>query len=368
MFASRLSLKVPSVLELFSNRLMKVGSICLIVGSALSLITPIYNFFVLTSSRLFAFDIWRLFTHAFCERNPILLIWSLWCLYQSSSVIEPTWGISEFLRYIIIVQVLSSLFIAFGFFLSYTLWTAYAFFFVKISGCPSVCAAVFVAIKQYLPDSVICAAPFGRIKSTHLPALAVLFSTTFAICGIVRAISVLQILFGIQVAWVYLRFFQAHDDGEPRGDSSDHFTWATLFPSKLQPLAAVLSSFIFDILVRLKLCRPIVRHIDMEDLNSVSIVLPGLSSKDTERRRQKALRDLTERLSRLQQAEGTNWLSMDDDGVPQTSSTVTSETSVHTATEEMKSEPHDPTNESEEVSVQKNVDVEKNPDRTVLEV
>ena len=80
---------------------------------------------------------------------------------------------------------------------------------------------------QYLPDSILLTTPVGRCKNTHLPGIAVFCGCIAAAFGFLRWIAVLQILFGIQIAWTYLRFYQYHDDGEPRGDPSDHFAWAT---------------------------------------------------------------------------------------------------------------------------------------------
>lgn len=80
---------------------------------------------------------------------------------------------------------------------------------------------------QYIPDLIVLTTPLGRIKNTHLPACAVLLASVLAIFGVLRWIALLQILLGIQTAWVYLRFLQAHGDGLPRGDSSDHFSWST---------------------------------------------------------------------------------------------------------------------------------------------
>ena len=84
-----------------------------------------------------------------------------------------------------------------------------------------------VWIFQYLPDSIILTTPVCRFKNTHLPAIAVFFASVAVLVGVLRWIAVLQILFGIQIAWIYLRFYQVHDDGEPKGDTSDHFAWAT---------------------------------------------------------------------------------------------------------------------------------------------
>uniref|UniRef100_A0A915AA31 Transmembrane protein 115 n=1 Tax=Parascaris univalens TaxID=6257 RepID=A0A915AA31_PARUN len=267
----------------------------------------------MTGAQMVSFELWRLLTNFIVEPNPILLLWSLWCLRMASSVIEPLWGAVELARYFAIVQVMSSLLITLVSFMSYVLLKDYTlFYYVQVCGSSTLCAALYVAIKQFLPDSILFTTPVARIKNNHLPACALLVACLLAGVGAIRAIAALQIMLGIQLGWIYLRFYQSHEDGEPRGDSSDHFAWATLFPSRLQPLMAAISGIVFSVLVRLQMCKPTVRHIDISQLDSVSILLPGLQTRDTERRRQKALRDLTERLSRAQRVETGSWPDIED--------------------------------------------------------
>lgn len=296
-----------------SGPLFKIGLGVLAFGAALSIFRTSFDLLSLTGAQLVSFELWRLITHCVVERNPVLLLWSVWCLHHGAYLVEPAWGSPEFIRYLAVVQLVSSFLVAVVSLFSYVLVRNYLFFYhVEISGSASACAGVFVAVKQYLPDSILLTTPFGRLKNTHLPMCAVLVALIFALIGAIRWVVVLQILFGIQTGWLYLRFYQKHEDNEPRGDSSEHFTWSSLFPSKLQPLMNAVSSTFFAILVRAHVCKPIVRHVDISQLDSVSVILPGLQTRDTERRRQKALRDLTERLSRAQRVETGSWPDMED--------------------------------------------------------
>ncbi|KHN81667.1 Transmembrane protein [Toxocara canis] len=335
----------------------QIGFAVLSIGAFLSLFQATFGVLSMTGGQMVSFELWRLITSFIVERNPILLLWSLWCLRMASLIIEPVWGDIELLRYFAIVQVLSSLLIALISLLSYIIVKDYSFFYhAEVSGASALCAALYVAIKQFLPDSIllttaigrlknnhlpgcallgvcvltVCGAvrplvvlqflpdsillttAIGRLKNNHLPGCALLGVCVLTVCGAVRPLVVLQVMLGVQLGWTYLRFYQAHEDGEPKGDSSDHFAWATLFPSKLQPFMAVISGMVFSVLIRLRMCKPIVRHVDVARLDSVNIILPGLQTRDTERRRQKALRDLTERLSRAQRVETGSWPDMED--------------------------------------------------------
>lgn len=80
---------------------------------------------------------------------------------------------------------------------------------------------------QYLPDSALLVTPVGRIKNTHLPSCIIVGASFLVGFGLLRWVSLLQILSGIQISWIYLRFFQPHDGDGPRGDPSEHFAWAT---------------------------------------------------------------------------------------------------------------------------------------------
>ena len=47
------------------------------------------------------------------------------------------------------------------------------------------------------------------------------------VVGVVRGTASIQTAIGIQVSWVYLRFFQRRAISETIGDDSEHFAWAT---------------------------------------------------------------------------------------------------------------------------------------------
>ncbi|EFO21919.2 hypothetical protein LOAG_06566 [Loa loa] len=294
-----------------SRPFFRIGLCIVLLGGILSLSKVIFEFFSLTGYDLARFELWRLLTHFIIETNIFAFILLVWNLHQVASLIEPSWGIFETIKYLSIVQIGSSLLIAIMALLTFVVTANDTFFFrTCIFGLPSACSAVCVAVKQYLPDSILLTTPIGRIKNTHLPSCILVCASFLVGFGLLRWVSLLQILFGIQISWIYVRFLQPHD-GE-RGDPSEHFAWATLFPSKLQPLMRILSSAVYSCLIQVNLCKPVARHIDLTQLDSINIILPGLHTRDTERRRQKALRDLTERLNRVQQAETGLWPEMED--------------------------------------------------------
>ncbi len=103
---------------------------------------------------------------------------------------------------------------------------------------------------------------------------------------------------------------QVHANGS-KGDLADSFAFHTFFPNVVQPPIALVCGAIFAVLVRLRVCRKTVRRYDMAGGaggvgggpggGAISISLPGVEpggGHDTERRRQIALRALSERLNR----------------------------------------------------------------------
>src|SRR4051812_20145798 len=93
-----------------------------LAGFLTSLFTPLYDLLILTSSNVFNFHLWRLVTCQLVEPNPILFVWSIYCLYQFTSHIEPMWGPVETLKYFAIVQLITAGMIAWLAFMLFALF------------------------------------------------------------------------------------------------------------------------------------------------------------------------------------------------------------------------------------------------------
>uniref|UniRef100_A0A1Y1L7D6 Uncharacterized protein n=1 Tax=Photinus pyralis TaxID=7054 RepID=A0A1Y1L7D6_PHOPY len=72
------------------------------------------------------------------------------------------------------------------------------------------------------------------------------------------------------------------------------------FPNVIQPPVAVISNTVHGMLVKIGLCRKVVRRFDMANPTGVTISVPASEQHDMERRRQIALKALSERLSKSQ--------------------------------------------------------------------
>ncbi len=79
----------------------------------------------------------------------------------------------------------------------------------------------------------------------------------------------------------------------------------SFFPSQIQPFVAILSNTIFNLLVKLKICKPLAKRYNISNSNgnsqshiTITIPLVNTDNSDAERRRIKALKALKERLKK----------------------------------------------------------------------
>lgn len=82
-----------------------------------------------------------------------------------------------------------------------------------------------VAMKQVMPDSILLDFSFLRLKQDNLPLLLIFISLLVYLFGLTDLTYVLMMTFGVFYGWIYLRFFQKHNNGT-RGDSSSSFVFA----------------------------------------------------------------------------------------------------------------------------------------------
>ncbi|KAI1892920.1 hypothetical protein AGOR_G00138480 [Albula goreensis] len=167
---------------------------------------------------------------------------------------------------------------------------------------------VLVALKQTMGDMTVLRVPQVRLKVAPmlvLLALAVLRLTTL----LETTAPLAAYGYGVLSGWVYLRFYQKHSRG--RGDMSDHFAFASFFPEILQPVVGLVAGLVHSILVKIKVCRKMVKRYDVGAPSSITISLPGTDPQDAERRRQLALKALNERLKRVE--DQSAWPSMEDE-------------------------------------------------------
>lgn len=247
------------------------------------------------------FWVWTAFTHCFLEKRIWLVLTDIITVGLCGKLIEPLWGALEMLTFFAIVNSSVAFLSVMFYIIVYTTTSDHQYLFdVHVNGLAGYCAGVAVAVKQIMPDHVLLSMPLGKLRNRNVPLCVLLLSLILCLLGLVQSTYPVMFTAGLLTSWVYLRFYQHHTNGT-RGDMADHFAFASFFPNVLQPPLAMIGNTVFEFLVRIKVCRKPVRKYNIASSSSITVSLPGTDPQDAERRRQIALRALTERLSKVEQ-------------------------------------------------------------------
>ncbi|KAI9932745.1 hypothetical protein ASPWEDRAFT_22513 [Aspergillus wentii DTO 134E9] len=304
--------------------------------------TPIVPYLTLVPSQ-FLFYPWTLLTATFVEQNIFTVLLNAATLFYGGKYLERAWGSREFGKFILTIAIIPNVVIV----PFYIIWAAaggnslrgYAWFphdecttscafpadpplpsLTQICGGISIQASFLVAFKQLVPEHTVAIFKgLVKMRVKHFPALFLLLNT---ISGVVFGTDTAAILawFGLITSWTYLRFFKRQPDltGTStnglgiKGDASETFAFACLFPDVMQPPIAFVSDQIYILLVSLKICTPFSEE-DIASGNQQVLArgeaglpsllnsragLRGSSGKreEAERRRALALKALDQRL------------------------------------------------------------------------
>lgn len=255
------------------------------------------------------FWVWTLVTHGVVEQHIWGVAANVGTVMACGRLLEPLWGALELLIFFAVVNVLAGLLAGLSYLLTYVATFDLDFLFaVRVHGAAGFLGGVLVALKQTMGDTTVLRVPQVRLKAA--PALVLLLLLLLRLSGLLdNAAPLAAYVYGALSGWVYLRFYQRHSRG--RGDMSDHFAFASFFPEALQPAVGFLAGLVHAALVKIKVCRKMVKRYDVGAPSSITISLPGTDPQDAERRRQLALKALNERLKRVE--DQSAWPSMDDE-------------------------------------------------------
>ncbi|KAJ4747316.1 Transmembrane protein 115 [Rhynchospora pubera] len=214
----------------------KGGVVVLIGGYALlQLIPGSINYLAIIPAKTIPF-VWTLFTAGYIEQVlPGAIGNSLGLLFCGKDI-EPVWGRKELLKFIILVNFISSI-LAFVIAVAlYYITGKESFLTTPLSGFHGVLAAFLVALKQLLPNLELPMCFFWKIKAKWMPLFVMTFSTVMAFI-VVESINFLPtLLAGTYVGWIYLRYFQKNPLTGLKGDPSDDFSFASFFPDFMRPV------------------------------------------------------------------------------------------------------------------------------------
>ena len=191
---------------------------------------------------------WVLVTSGYYEMTFAALCFDVCGLLYIGKSLEPIWGATELLRFVVGVNIAVATMSWISMFFLYVISAGDEFYlFAKFGGFHGVLAALMLALRQVLPEEPVFAegALLRALRNKHLIGAYLTFTAVYAFMSGGRHHHIGLYLFdiwGAYGAWVYLRYFQPHGAGMPRGDASADFAFAALFPPHARPVIARVSA------------------------------------------------------------------------------------------------------------------------------
>ncbi|KAL9923553.1 transmembrane protein 115 [Glossina fuscipes] len=243
------------------------------------------------------FWVWTAFTFCFMELHWWEVLVDVITVGLCGKMIEPLWGQMEMFKFFALsnigVSILTTMYYLFNYMITKD---PLILFDVHIHGLAGYVAGICVAVRQIMPDHLIFKTRYGKLTNRNVPLTVLILSIVFWVIKLLDGTYPAMFASGLLVSWVYLRFYQHHPNG--RGDSSDSFTFASFFPSVTQPVISILVNPIYMCCLKMSIVKPPAppRISSAACLMSISVSMPGVDPHDIERRRQIALKALSERL------------------------------------------------------------------------
>ncbi|QQK45999.1 Rhomboid family protein, putative [Penicillium digitatum] len=224
--------------------------------------SPLVPYLTLVPSFFYHYP-WTIVTATFVEQNIFTVLLNSATIFYGGKYLERAWGSREFSKFIAVVAVIPCVSII----PIYLIWGALggssSRALTQICGGVSIQAAFLVAFKQLVPEhTVTIFKGVVKMRVKHFPALFLLLNT---ISGLIIGTDPAAILswLGILTSWTYLRFYKRQPDltGTSsstgiKGDASETFAFACLFPDAMQPPVAFVADKIYALLVAAKLLKP----------------------------------------------------------------------------------------------------------------
>lgn len=281
----------PAVANLFTGftRLCKGLAVVLVCGYiAVQIFPSILTYVALIPARTIPFG-WNLLTAGYVEQTVHGVVSSTIGLLFIGKLLEPIWGSREFLKFIFIVNFLTSVGVFITTISLYYVTMQESYLYTPLSGFSGVLSGLLVGIKQIIPDQEF--SPL-KIKVKWLPSIMLLLAIVISFFTMEPATYLPVLIFGTYTGWIYLRYFQRKQETGFKGDPSDEFAFSTFFPEPIRPVIDPIAS-IFDRM----LCGRSEASNDARGYSTAGTTLPGSDPIEATRRRERGARALEERLA-----------------------------------------------------------------------
>lgn len=179
----------------------------------------------------------------------------------------------------------------------------YVYSFTAVGTTNGICVALLIAIKQLIPEHEIGSASI-KVTANYLPLIYITVTIVMTFVSFFSSGVLVFTLSAFQSSWMYLRYFQFNSTDNVYGDLSDTFAYPTLFPQPIRKPVSIFANIVFTVLKPILLAAQGPRNVngdgngnvngaaDENDLQPSS----NASTMDTERRTQRALKVLDERI------------------------------------------------------------------------
>ncbi|KAK5795176.1 hypothetical protein PVK06_036434 [Gossypium arboreum] len=211
-------------------------------------------------------------------------------------LLEPIWGSKEFLKFIFIVNFLTSVCVFITAIALYYLTMQEKYLYMPLSGFHGVLAGFLVGIKQIVPDQELY---LLKIKVKWLPSLMLLLSIAISFFTPESATYLPTLIFGTYIGWIYLRYLQRKPESKLRGDPNEDFAFSTFFPEFLRPIIDPIASIFHRML-----CGKSEASSNPQGYTLGGAPLLGSDPIEASRRRERGARALEERLAAEKLAAG----------------------------------------------------------------
>lgn len=233
---------------------------------------------------------WNLVTAGYLEQSVYGVVISTIGLLFIGKLLEPVWGPREFIKFIFLVNFLTSLCIFITAIALYYTTRLEHYLYIPLSGFHGVISGFLVGIKQIIPDLEL---PFLKIKVKWLPSIALLCSIATSFWTLEATSYLPTVIFGTYMSWIYLRYWQRNPETKLKGDPSEDFAFSTFFPDVFRPVIDPIASIFHRML-----CWG--RSDASNDAQGYTLggePLPGSDPIEASRRRERGARALEERLT-----------------------------------------------------------------------
>lgn len=278
------------------TKLCKGLAVILVGGHVLVQILPAsVDVLALIPARTIPFA-WNLITAGYIEQTVHGVVVSTIGLLFMGKLLEPVWGSKEFLKFIFIVNFLTSVCVFVTAIALYYITRQENYLYMPLSGFHGILLALLVGIKQIIPDQELS---LLKIKAKWLPSLMLLLSIALSFLTAELATYLPTIIFGTYVGWIYLRYMQSKPETKHRGDPSEDFGFSSFFPEFLRPVIEPIASIFHRML-----CGRTETSGDAQGYTLGGAPLPGSDPIEASRRRERGARALEERLAAEKLAAG----------------------------------------------------------------